>query len=452
MAIGIRTVTSTITTSNPITVTTPSGGTAAQVGDFLLIIHGNDFYTLANMPTPVVSTGSPTVNPITNATVDAGTNQAHIKCWWAVVNSAGAQTVTVTETGAADEDKGLTVFVLTGVRNSSPIIDSNNNFGTAATSQVCASANASNADDYLVAGVGSGTGSSSASYTPPGGMNEQYDSQVGGYSMAGATQQLVASGATGTKTFVAFNACPWGAYTIILATESGQTITPDSITAPITFGNPTLSQSFTITPDSLDLAITLGNPTLSQASPLGFDPVEGLALQLLECLQAQATRLGLDSPGEFCLRVGNEIAHSAGLIEDLCCTGLGYVSVGDIYPSVESFPEQDIIRQIQGSCPPPAWSVQLQVGIVRCIPTGDADSGPSCQEWNEAAVLNMRDAQVLRLVACCFRELVVNEVNDNVGIGMSVVIGRQIQSNPLGGCVERYVTLQVQFPNFDCGC
>jgi hypothetical protein len=35
--------------------------------------------------------------------------------------------------------------------------------------------------------------------------------------------------------------------------------------------------------------------------------------------------------------------------------------------------------------------------------------------------------------------------------GMSVVIDRQVQGPPLGGCIERYVNVQVQFPNCDCG-
>jgi hypothetical protein len=33
---------------------------------------------------------------------------------------------------------------------------------------------------------------------------------------------------------------------------------------------------------------------------------------------------------------------------------------------------------------------------------------------------------------------------------MSIVIDRQIQGNPSGGCVERFMTLTVQFPNCDC--
>jgi hypothetical protein len=40
--------------------------------------------------------------------------------------------------------------------------------------------------------------------------------------------------------------------------------------------------------------------------------------------------------------------------------------------------------------------------------------------------------------------------NNDLFLGMSIVIGRQLQNNPQGGCVERNMTLTIQFPNCDC--
>jgi hypothetical protein len=63
----------------------------------------------------------------------------------------------------------------------------------------------------------------------------------------------------------------------------------------------------------------------------------------------------------------------------------------------------------------------------------------------------MYDSQSLRKAACCFR----NWVNAQVGTqfdDMNVAIGRITQGNPQGGCVERSLTLTVQFPDVDCTC
>jgi hypothetical protein len=62
----------------------------------------------------------------------------------------------------------------------------------------------------------------------------------------------------------------------------------------------------------------------------------------------------------------------------------------------------------------------------------------------------MYDAQSLRVATCCFRTWVIN--NQGLYTGMSVIINRQVQGTPNGGCVERYVTMTVQFPNLDCAC
>lgn len=452
MSIGIRSVSDIIVTSATITLNTPATGATAQVGDFLLIIHLNDFYALANMNTPSVTTGAPTINAIANANADDGATGGHQKWYWAVVNTPGAQTVTVTESAPGDEDKALIVYVLTGVDTANPIDDSNNANGAGGTSNlhVAPSVSPGSATAMMVAAANPGGGASFANYGVPGSMTLQVNHQQGGITIGSATEQLAASGATGTRTFTAlFNSTRWVASSVALRADSGMSITPDSLTLPVTFGNPTLSQSFTITPSSLTLPITLGAPQVTQPSPLGPDPVEDLALALLACLQAQGARLGTDAPAEYCLRVGSEIAHDAGLNQDLCCEGLGYVSLGEIYPSSASFPEMDIIRQVQANCPVPSWAVDLQVGIIRCVPTGDADSGPSCADWNEAATLNFRDAQVLRLVSCCFKAVVPTLTFMD---GMSVVTNRQLQREPLGGCTERYMSMTVQFPNIDCGC
>jgi hypothetical protein len=131
----------------------------------------------------------------------------------------------------------------------------------------------------------------------------------------------------------------------------------------------------------------------------------------------------------------------------MCCEGIAYVSLGDTYPSSASFPEQDIVRQADAVCSPPSWAQIFKAGIIRCVPTGDEDP-PTCDDWNAAFTQNIYDGLSLRRAQCCFRSYVTS--NDDLFLGMSVVMERQVQGSPLGGCVERYFTIAVQIPNCDC--
>lgn len=189
------------------------------------------------------------------------------------------------------------------------------------------------------------------------------------------------------------------------------------------------------------------NATASVNPPDPDQFVSVLMNQLLTCLCEQANRQP-NPPAICCFRVGTEIAHDAGILEDQCCEGIGYVALGDTYPSSESFPDADIIRQANSACAPATWAQVFQVGIIRCAPVGNEFRGPNCTEWNDAGRQNVVDQQTLRRVACCIRDFVIS--NDGAFMGMSLVIDRQVQGNPQGGCVERTMKITAQFPNCDC--
>jgi hypothetical protein len=193
----------------------------------------------------------------------------------------------------------------------------------------------------------------------------------------------------------------------------------------------------------------LGPLTAAATTPDPDQFVSALMNQLLACLCEQAS-LQPNPPTHCCFRVGTEIAHDAGILQDQCCEGIAYVALGDTYPSSDSFPEQDIVRQASAHCAPPTWAQQFKVGIIRCIEVGNEFLPPSCTDWNAASRQNVIDAQTLRRVACCMRDYVVN--NEGLFFGMSLVIERQSQGNPQGGCVERSMTLTAQFPNICDGC
>lgn len=177
--------------------------------------------------------------------------------------------------------------------------------------------------------------------------------------------------------------------------------------------------------------------------------MEAIALALKTCL-CDAVAVQENPPLNCCYRLAGDVAFDASMYQDLCCEGLAYVSFGDNWPSADSFPETDIIRQARGSCPPPSWGIEFKIGIIRCAPVGADLSMPTCEQWTAAAIQAMADAKALRTAACCFRA--GYESIDPQLDGMSVVIGRQSANTPQGGCVERSMLLQVQIPSVCDGC
>ncbi len=196
------------------------------------------------------------------------------------------------------------------------------------------------------------------------------------------------------------------------------------------------------------------------------DPIFVLSQLALNCVStaiatvtAQAAVAGpsfaWNAPNEVCYRVSTQIPFDMDKYQDMCCNGLGYVAIAGTWPSAEQFPEQDIQRQAQSNCAPPSWAQEIRMGLVRCLPVGTQGVGmeefgmPTCTEWTAAAIEGMWDSVVLRKATCCFRSAVLHYPGGFFE-GMRVVIDRQIQGPPLGGCVERYVSTTVQFMNCDC--
>jgi hypothetical protein len=178
------------------------------------------------------------------------------------------------------------------------------------------------------------------------------------------------------------------------------------------------------------------------------DQVETLGSLLMICVQQAVTGMDPDiAPQDTCYRIGSDVPYDADMFFDMCCRGLAYVTLGDIWPSSTSFPEADINRQASAVCYPPAWGVQWKTGIIRCAPVGINGAQPTCEAWTSAYLKAVADAQALRQISCCFRAAVRG---DPLFRGLSVVIGRQVQGSSQGGCTERSVTIDVQITNCDC--
>lgn len=170
--------------------------------------------------------------------------------------------------------------------------------------------------------------------------------------------------------------------------------------------------------------------------------VRVLAERLLSCL-CDAVSGNPNPPASCCYRVEFEPPHDLGPFTDLCCEGLAYVTFGDVWPSSASFPENDIVRQANTSCAPPAWAIQLKAGIMRCAPTGTDVAPPTCDEETAAFLQDLDDSQALRAASCCFRSFMNT---DPVWIGMSVVVERQTKTVQ-GGCTDRSIIINAQMMN-----
>lgn len=182
------------------------------------------------------------------------------------------------------------------------------------------------------------------------------------------------------------------------------------------------------------------------------DPVIVLAAKALDCLtkSLNSTPYPMATYG---MRVGTEVPHDMDTVQDLCCGGLGYVSVLETTPASLGI-APDIERQANSICKPASWVQTFRLGAVRCVPvmTDDLGGMPSEADWTLAATKIMWDSVALRRAGCCLRSYIANiDAVHPYFTGMSVVIGEQQQGNPLGGCVERFMNVQIQFPNCDCG-
>lgn len=202
MAISVKSVTTNAISNGgtSISVTTPS----ASVGDLLIIILSNDYYNFSELTLTSI-TPTATATEITAFGDDGGTNSAHFKAWWAPVTTAGAATVQA-DTAHADEEKTLVVYVLSGADTSSPI-DAAASSGTTQTVQnpAAPSISPTTSDALLINHISSDSSTTAATstVTPPGSASNTYSFTDPSIFMrsAGGSEQLSASGATGTRTW-----------------------------------------------------------------------------------------------------------------------------------------------------------------------------------------------------------------------------------------------------------
>jgi len=217
-------------------------------------------------------------------------------------------------------------------------------------------------------------------------------------------------------------------------------ISPPSIGPNITLGSPTVTSTGDafLAPPSIGPNTQLGTPAVSEQPTGQVDmTILPIANALLACL---CTEIALvpDPPAQCCLRTGLTVVPGVSLNEDECCTGLAWVRYVTSYPSEQNFPEQDPAPG--GGCPPDWFAVVLEMGVVRCMPTGDLYVNPTCTEWTLAATNVMNDDAAMRRAYCC-----LPVANDMKMLGVWEPLPTE------GRCTGGIRTVTVQVPNCD-GC
>lgn len=248
------------------TVTAVTPGTT-QIGDVVVVFHSNDFYALSNMVAPT-ATGSPTMNAVLNATADGTATGSHIKTWWYVANTGGAQTVSATETGTHDDDKALALWVYANADTTNPIDDSSNTVVTVSSgTNIVTGVSPTSATAQLAIHLHTSNSAGTASYTPPGSMTEQYD--IAAFTrFTGASESLSASGATGTRTFTPASSVPFVAVAVAIKGAAGaspdQNVTPSGVPTAVALGSPAITRgSVTVNANGIVSAEQFGSSTSS---------------------------------------------------------------------------------------------------------------------------------------------------------------------------------------------
>lgn len=170
------------------------------------------------------------------------------------------------------------------------------------------------------------------------------------------------------------------------------------------------------------------------------DPmVMPLARELLECYGEELAKVA-SPPAYVQLRPGNVVAHLLSVNQDECCEGLAWVRPASFFPSSAVFPIQDAQPVRTGVR---AWAVTLEMGAIRCAPTGDENTIPTGDEWDATVQAVMDDAAAMRRAICCLIDM-------RPGRTGRVLAGLWQPIEVQGGCVGGILPVTIQGPACDC--
>jgi hypothetical protein len=147
-----------------------------------------------------------------------------------------------------------------------------------------------------------------------------------------------------------------------------------------------------------------------------------------------------------CLRWGDHTSFGVSTTEDECCSGMSWVRFVDAVPTDEAaFPgSTEVIARCAQQ-----WSVQLELGIARCAPTGTAHKLPTCGTWDQLKAAASADMLALRQAICCIQDT-PDPTNENPeGPYRDLLVGTFSPHGPQGRCFDTTVDIHVRIIGCD---
>lgn len=252
--------------ASSVTLTT-SGNVAA--GDTLVVLHGNDFYTAAQMLTPTGTAGTWTQQ----AVGDNGASSAHQKVWTRPVTVGGAQTVTCAP--AIDEEHTVHLYVIIGADPTTPVDVAAGGNGATSGSHICPSVTPTSTRPLLLFGV---QATASLTYVAPQFVQAWNTARPPVVDATAFTASQVATGgATGTRTMTAVSgATPYASVTVAiqapLSAGTPATVTPSTVAAVAAITAPGVSAGAGVTAATVSAVATIATPTVTVAGNATVTP------------------------------------------------------------------------------------------------------------------------------------------------------------------------------------
>jgi hypothetical protein len=119
------------------------------------------------------------------------------------------------------------------------------------------------------------------------------------------------------------------------------------------------------------------------------------------------------------------------------------VHIENVYAS-RTFPQPDATANV---CDAPYEVVVFAVSIIRCVPVGDIDHAPSCEQLSAAAYTTFTDQLIVReAVRCCLQNQ--DTLGGVAGFNYRWVLDEHPTIGPEGGCAGS--TLRVFMGLMNC--
>lgn len=164
-----------------------------------------------------------------------------------------------------------------------------------------------------------------------------------------------------------------------------------------------------------------------------------VAAKAMDCLRQQVLLL-TNPPANFQMRPGTTFSPMADATRDECCEGVAWVRPGFVWETDE-FPVQRSTAERIG---PAYLAVQIELGVVRCLPTQGLDGDGTvvdATQWLTALQASEDDRWALRKAVCC---LVAEYGQD------AVVVGQYAPLENEANCSGVSVIVTIRRPFCDC--